>query len=125
MGDYSASEDDEDKNELRSSIDKLKIAGDGAFAVSKDTPIDSSVDSHTAGAPIAAKADSLRSYLIGQMPRESYDKVYGLVRASAEVTPEELQQSVAAVLGGPKANELFTLFQLLCFLEDVATGSEE
>jgi serine/threonine protein kinase len=122
--DYSASEDEKDENELRSSIDKLKIAGDGAFAVSKDTPIDGS-GSQTAGAPIAAKADSLRSYLIGQMPRESYDRVYGLVRASAEVSPEELQQSVAEVLGGPKANELFTLFQLLCFLEDVASGSRE
>jgi serine/threonine protein kinase len=118
--DYSASEDE--KDELRSSVDKLKIAGEGAFAVSKDTAVDSTHGSQTAG--VGGKADSLRSYLMGQMPRENFDRVYGLVRASAEVSPEELQKSTAAVLGA-KATELFTLFQLLCFLEDVATGSRE
>lgn len=40
--------------------------------------------------------------------------------ASGEVSNEELQRRVAEVIGPEKAPDLFTLFQLLCFLEDVA-----
>lgn len=39
---------------------------------------------------------------------------------SLEVSPEELQRRVCNVLGAEKAPELLTLFQLLCFLENVS-----
>jgi len=78
-----------------------------------------------AGSRIAAKADSLRSYLNGQMEHEAYVQVYRLVRSSGEVSTEILQQQVASVIGVAKAQELFTLFQLLCFLEDVAKNNAE
>lgn len=123
--DYSGSEDGKDGNELRSSVDNLKIAGADAFP--KDTlAAGAGAGDPSAGArpgAIKAKADSLRSYLVGQMPRESFDRVYELVRASGEVSPEVLQQSVTDVLGVPKATELISLFQLLCLLEDVAANS--
>lgn len=125
--DYSGSEDGKDDNELKSSVDNLKIGGAEAYASPKDTLVAAT----NTGAPaegarpgaIKAKADSLRSYLLGQMPRESFDRVYGLVRASGEVSPEVLQQRVTDVLGVPKGTELISLFQLLCLLEDVAANS--
>jgi serine/threonine protein kinase len=122
--DYSGSEDGKDENDIRSSADNLKIAGAGAFPAQKGVAVDGSAIP-TAGAPISAisaKAESLRSYLVGQMPRATFDHVYELVRASAEASPDELQRNVAAVLG-PKATELSTLFKLLIFLEDVAANN--
>jgi len=121
--DYSGSEDGKDENELKASVDRLKIGGDGAFASKDTSSAGSSAEAGARPGAIKAKADSLRSYLVGQMPRESFDRVYGLVRASAEVSPEVLAQSVTDVLGKPKATELISLFQLLCLLEDVAANS--
>lgn len=124
--DYSGSEDGKEENELRSSVDKLKIAGAEAFASPSDGLPPAAGAADAAGSrpgAIKAKADSLRSYLLGQMPRDSFDQVYSLVRASGEVSPEALQQGVTAVLGVTKATELISLFQLLCLLEDVSSNS--
>eukprot|EP00928_Gymnodinium_smaydae_P047337 TRINITY_DN31585_c0_g1_i1.p1 TRINITY_DN31585_c0_g1~~TRINITY_DN31585_c0_g1_i1.p1 ORF type:complete len:554 (-),score=147.92 TRINITY_DN31585_c0_g1_i1:24-1685(-) len=76
---------------------------------------------------IAAKAASLRSYLCSQMPTDDFQRAYELVRGAsregaAPAPAEELQARVADVIGSDKVPELFTLFQLLCFLEDVASN---
>jgi len=72
------------------------------------------------GGRIGAKADSLRVYLQGQMPEADFQQAYSLVRASGQMSSEELQQRVSDVIGAEKVDQLFTLFQLLCFLEDVS-----
>lgn len=76
-------------------------------------------------AGVAAKAASLRAYLQGQMPASDFDKAYAVVRSSGEVTAMVLQKRVGDVIGADKAPELFTLFQLLCFLEDVSAHPEQ
>lgn len=98
--------------------------GDAAKASS-----DAAGASATGGGPpkagLRAKAESLRAYLGGQVPNAVFEQAYARVRASGDCPPEVLQQQVTAIIGVEKASELFTLFQLLCFLEDVADGSTE
>lgn len=135
--DYSGSEDGREANDLRESVAKLKL--DGAGKSGTEGPTNASdgdnrppsaldldparVAATGAGSRIAAKAESLRTYLTGQMEDEAFTKVYRLVRSSGEVSTEVLQEQVNLVIGTAKANELFTLFQLLCFLEDVAANN--
>eukprot|EP00929_Paragymnodinium_shiwhaense_P121307 TRINITY_DN93487_c0_g1_i1.p1 TRINITY_DN93487_c0_g1~~TRINITY_DN93487_c0_g1_i1.p1 ORF type:complete len:466 (+),score=123.95 TRINITY_DN93487_c0_g1_i1:93-1490(+) len=93
---------------------------------------------------VGTKADVLRKYLVDQTPAGDFEKVYSLVRAEfvqrgvgaesstlpaggpgapAVATSGELQQQVSDLIGAEKATALLTMFQLLCFLEDVATGT--
>jgi len=58
------------------------------------------------------------------MPEDDFKRAYALVRASGETSAQELQQQVSEVIGAEKAPELFTLFQLLCFLEDVSSNAQ-
>mmetsp|Transcript_105932 Transcript_105932/g.316365 ORF Transcript_105932/g.316365 Transcript_105932/m.316365 type:complete len:506 (-) Transcript_105932:129-1646(-) len=144
--DYSGSEDGEaePQSQLQQSVAKLRLgAGGGARAAPKQklepvaeeegsaaaTPSGTSQtqslsDGMGGGGRIGAKADSLRSYLQSQMPESEFQRAYRLVRASGETTTEQLQQQVSEVIGAEKAPELFTLFQLLCFLEDVSANAQ-
>mmetsp|Transcript_27978 Transcript_27978/g.65282 ORF Transcript_27978/g.65282 Transcript_27978/m.65282 type:complete len:519 (+) Transcript_27978:87-1643(+) len=142
--DYSGSEegDAEPPSQLRQSVANLKLGGDGhgcaplgpdgvLETVEEEpegtvaTPSAPSQSFAQAGSGrIGAKADSLRSYLQSQMPEPDFLAAYKLVRTSGEVSTEELQQHVGEVIGAEKAPELFTLFQLLCFLEDVSANAQ-
>eukprot|EP00929_Paragymnodinium_shiwhaense_P067988 TRINITY_DN34174_c0_g1_i1.p1 TRINITY_DN34174_c0_g1~~TRINITY_DN34174_c0_g1_i1.p1 ORF type:complete len:508 (+),score=118.94 TRINITY_DN34174_c0_g1_i1:106-1629(+) len=130
--DYSGSEDGDKKpvSELQQSVAKLKL---GAGAKERTTESSSSAAAtpgkFAAGSPaegsnIRTKADSLRTYLLAQLPRAHFDRAYACVRSSAkgDVDAEDLRQQVSDAIGADKAPELFTLFQLLCFLEDVSAG---
>lgn len=81
--------------------------------------------STTSRARISSKADALRSYVCSQMPQTDFEAAYALVREAStnSVLAEELQGHVGSIIGADMALELFALFQLLCFLEDVAEGS--
>mmetsp|Transcript_125553 Transcript_125553/g.390871 ORF Transcript_125553/g.390871 Transcript_125553/m.390871 type:complete len:501 (-) Transcript_125553:105-1607(-) len=137
--DYSGSEDGEAdaQAELKQSVANLRLGGGAARAAPKQkletvaeedssaaTPSGTSRSLADGGGRIGAKADSLRSYLRSQMPESQFQRAYALVRASGETTTEALQQQVAEVIGAEKAPELFTLFQLLCFLEDVSANAQ-
>lgn len=136
--DYSGSEDGDaaPPSALTQSVRNLKLAGPGAAPASRLSPVQEgsegpgmqpsvsapvSPDVH--GSRIVAKADSLRSYLQSQVPGPDFERAYSLVRSSGELGAEEVQRQVAAVIGDEKAPELFTLFQLLCFLEDVSVNA--
>jgi len=120
--DYSGSEagDEKPPSELRTSVANLKIGNSKSIEVASQA--DAGAVTEEKAASYAQKADSLRAYLRGQMPEEEYRKVHALVCASGEVSPAELQKRVCSVLGAEKAPELLTLFQLLCFLENVSAG---
>mmetsp|Transcript_20832 Transcript_20832/g.57674 ORF Transcript_20832/g.57674 Transcript_20832/m.57674 type:complete len:514 (-) Transcript_20832:130-1671(-) len=140
--DYSGSEDGEEEpaNELKQSVKNLKLGGGGgpAAAAQKLAPVAEETDSMVAtpSAPsqplaeagtgkIGAKAESLRAYLRSQVTGPQFANAYALVRASGGgVGPEELQKQVAGIIGADKAPELLTLFQLLCFLEDVSANAQ-
>ncbi|CAJ1408391.1 unnamed protein product [Effrenium voratum] len=117
--DYSGSEGEvpHPQKELRASVANLKIGNSAAPAREAPDP-----GAEAKAASYAAKADSLREYLRSQMPEDEFRRVHALVCASGEVSPEELQRRVCSVLGAEKAPELLTLFQLLCFLENVSAG---
>lgn len=131
--DYSGSEDggEDGKSDLRHSVANLKIGGGGgAYAAAPppppgggEPPGPGEVRAPSATSSYAAKAASLRVYLRDQMPEDEFRTVHALVCASGEVSAQELQQRVHAVLGADKALELLTLFQLLCFLENVSAGA--
>eukprot|EP00434_Breviolum_minutum_P025437 symbB.v1.2.022475.t1/scaffold1996.1/size93170/10 len=120
--DYSGSEagDEKPPSELRTSVANLKIGNSKSIEVASQAYAGAVTEEKAAS--YAQKADSLRAYLRGQMPEEEYRKVHALVCASGEVSPAELQKRVCSVLGAEKAPELLTLFQLLCFLENVSAG---
>mmetsp|Transcript_35700 Transcript_35700/g.83571 ORF Transcript_35700/g.83571 Transcript_35700/m.83571 type:complete len:456 (+) Transcript_35700:131-1498(+) len=133
--DYSGSEDEVAKaahTELNRSVANLKLApkdqGPPApVATGSSAPDRPGVGSSAAAAGparVGAKAAALRSYLLSQVDRTQFDKAYALVCASGETGKEDLSANVAHVLGEAKAPELITLFQLLCFLENVAQGSQ-
>mmetsp|Transcript_27215 Transcript_27215/g.55013 ORF Transcript_27215/g.55013 Transcript_27215/m.55013 type:complete len:507 (-) Transcript_27215:151-1671(-) len=139
--DYSGSEDGEaePQSELKQSVANLKLgAAAGAARAAPKQKLEpvAEEDSSMAATPsasssalaeggrIGAKADSLRSYLRSQMPESQFQRAYELVRASGETSTEELQSQVGEVIGVEKAPELFTLFQLLCFLEDVSANAQ-
>merc|ERR1712151_268181 len=119
--DYSGSEDEDKKaepqSEFKKSVANLMLGGGGGAPQESDPApgFNSSV--------IGNKADSLRSYLRGQLSDTEFEKVYALVRSMGECNTEQIQRQVNEVLGPEKGPEQFTLFQLLCFLEDVATTS--
>jgi len=79
-----------------------------------------------------SKAENLRKYLVGQTSAEGFEQAYKLVRASAapatepgdqEAAREKLRAAVAEALGGAEqAVVLLPMFQLLCFLEDIAAS---
>merc|ERR1712061_361465 len=134
--DYSGSEegDKHPQTELQASVRNLKLGPQMKTTVGRDPTLSAlpeevvealpaPVEATGSGTRIGAKADSLRSYLCGQVPEDAFNRAYALVRASGEVSTEELQQRVGEVIGAEKISELFTLFQLLCFLEDVAANS--
>jgi len=127
--DYSGSEDGDkpEQNALQQSVAKLRL-GPGPESAA---PVSASsgqaggmvaAGESSSGTRIGGKAESLRNYLCAQLTKEIFDVAYALVRgASGEGVPAEtLQLQVGEVIGADKAPELFTLFQLLCFLEDVA-----
>jgi len=133
--DYSGSEDGEAEppSQLQQSVANLKL-GKGAHKQKLEPVAEEDSTVTTPSAPsqtlpdgsgrIGAKADSLRSYLRSQMPEAQFLRAYSLVRASGETSTEELQKQVGEVIGVEKAPELFTLFQLLCFLEDVSANAQ-
>lgn len=137
--DYSEPEDCQEapKSELSKSVANLKLAVLGTAAPKLDpvaeelgTPQSAPTaqafsvpqGASASASRIGAKADSLRTYLKGQVSEPEFNKAYTLVRTSGEVPAEELQQRVGEIIGAEKAPELFTLFQLLCFLEDVSAN---
>lgn len=124
--DYSGSEDGGDaknpQSDLRASVAKLKLGEAPSASGDPDATPQPNISSTGSGSKIGAKADSLRTYLKGHMPVADFDRAYALVKGSGETPAEELQKRVGDIIGADKAPELFTLFQLLCFLEDVATN---
>lgn len=134
--DYSGSEDGacekDAQSELRASVKNLRIGTEpsheaeegqrsaAATAGSAPFPAEGS-----APGTVASKAESLRRYLRSQMPEDDFLKVHALVRASGEVSPEDIAQRVGAVIGPEKVPDLLTLFQLLCFLENVSAGTAQ
>jgi len=143
--DYSGSEDGEKapQSELKQSVAKLKLDSGGGSGRTKAIPASipesgaeessalggttRTATGGTAGpsSRVGAKAASLRSYLCSQMPISDFERAYALIRgASHEGAPaEQLQEKVGKIIGAEKAPELFSLFQLLCFLEDYASGN--
>jgi len=116
--DYSGSEDEgkAPQSDLKKSVANLMLGGGAAAAQQQGLdPTEAG-----AGSVIGNKADSLRCYLKGQLTDAEFEKAYALVRSMKEDNTEEIQQRVSSVIGSEKAPELFTLFQLLCFLEDVS-----
>merc|ERR1711920_198329 len=128
--DYSGSED-EDKNpqpqsDFKKSVANLMLGGgggDGGDGGVAATPQESEPVAHGFSSVIGNKADSLRTYLRGQLTDSEFEKVYALVRSMGENNTEQIQRQVNEVLGPEKGPEQFTLFQLLCFLEDASTTS--
>lgn len=137
--DYSEPEDDDQpQNELQQSVANLKLsAAPGAAAVAGPTggagpsavaepglscPVAN--PAAESGSKVGAKADALRAYLRSQVPDEHFAAAYALVRGTGDTGAEELQRQVGEVIGADKAPELFTLFQLLCFLEDVSSNPD-
>jgi len=124
--------------ELQQSVAKLKLAGAGAVGnvgglsvVAEEpsspaaAPAPAAASAGAAGGAVTgqgtkAKADALRAYLQSQVTEAEYGSAYALVRSSGEVGAEELQQRVGSIIGADKAQELFPLFQLLCFLQDIS-----
>jgi len=136
--DYSGSEDGDaaPPSALTQSVRNLKLAGPGSAPAPRLSPVqegcEGSAVQPSASAPVSpevngsrigAKADSLRSYLQSQVPEPDFERAYSLVRSSGELGAEEVQRQVAGAIGDEKAPELFTLFQLLCFLEDVSVNA--
>lgn len=124
--DYSGSEDGEKRaqSDIQASVANLKL-GDGRKP-SHDPGQQARAEALTSeqgdgGARIGAKVASLRSYLLSQISEAEFLTSYDLVRGASTkgVLPEHLQAQVSCVIGDDKAPELVTLFQLLCFLEDV------
>mmetsp|Transcript_80599 Transcript_80599/g.248615 ORF Transcript_80599/g.248615 Transcript_80599/m.248615 type:complete len:508 (+) Transcript_80599:2-1525(+) len=117
-GDSEADEAGEPRDPLARSVAQLRL--------SKEEEATDGVGS------ARAKAENLRKYLVGQTSEETFDAAYQLVRSSASNSPapdgaagaaELFQSSVAEVLGGPEtAKVLLPMFQLLCFLEDIAAS---
>lgn len=126
--DYSESDGEAEKpTDLHASVARLKIGG---APQAPDAAAQSGMAPGEQGASgsiskISAKAQSLRVYLCGQMPQADFERAYSTVRSSEGVPAEEVQRRVAEIIGQEKVGDLFTLFQLLCFLEDVATQSAD
>jgi len=117
--DYSGSEEEQEQpNALKASVSRFKLDGGAHAAIGGAEP--------EAGSRVGAKADSLRIYLTSQVPQSEFDKAYGLVRSANETKSdaETLQKEVADIIGADKSKELFTLFQLLVFLEDYAGSGD-
>lgn len=121
--DDSGSEADEEKeSDLHQEVARLKLGGGDPVRDPSQAPQgEMSPDASGSLSKIGAKAESLRTYLSGQMPEADFERAYSIVRASEGVDAAELKRQVAEIIGEEKAPDLFTLFQLLCFLEDVAT----
>lgn len=119
---------EEEENVIRASVANLKLSDstpDAGAAEDRATPVVSATG--TAGR-LNAKADSLRSYLQSQLTLEVFERAYRVVRACGETGGEghtDLETRVADIIGRDKAPELFSLLQLLCFLEDVAASPQE
>jgi len=132
--DYSEPEDEPEapKTELAKSVANLRLtlgvgAGAAAMEPIAEAPAASAFAPPTASgsvSKIGGKADALRTYLKGQVSEHEFIEAYNLVRASGEVPAEELQVRVGEIIGADKAPDLFTLFQLLCFLEDVSANQQ-
>lgn len=138
--DYSENEDEPEppQSALQQSVANLKLAGlgnAGAPAAPQLAPVAeepspanaASASQGAAGASASAskcaqKAEALRSYLKSQVSAAEFEAAHALVRSSGEGPAEVIQQKVGEIIGAEKAPELFTLFQLLCFLEDVAAN---
>jgi len=133
--DYSGSEDGEKPaSQLRQSVANLKIgpgSGDGVYAAPPPAhaddghPPSSEAKAVPATSSYAAKAASLASHLRHQVGEEEFWALHALV-SSGEVSAEELPGRVREVLGiseEDEAKQLLTLFQLLCFLENVSAGT--
>jgi len=71
---------------------------------------------------IVAKAEALRGYLAANMSGDEFSNAYSIVCSSAEMGPDELQRRVKDAIGAGKAQLLLSMFQLLCFLEHVASN---
>mmetsp|Transcript_70609 Transcript_70609/g.199338 ORF Transcript_70609/g.199338 Transcript_70609/m.199338 type:complete len:510 (+) Transcript_70609:82-1611(+) len=69
------------------------------------------------------RVEGLRKYLNQQMSRAEFDQARTLVMEAGEAGTEELQGQVAGVIGAEKAAVLVSIFQLLCFLEQIASHS--
>lgn len=140
--DYSGSEDGDRKepqSALQRSVANLRLGGGEATAASapqgagaREAPAPGAcgpadLSATASSSRIAAKAALLRAYLCSQVPEADFDTAYALVRSSSRLAlpAEEMQRRVGEVIGADKAPELFTLFQLLCFLEDVASNRPE
>mmetsp|Transcript_70591 Transcript_70591/g.132096 ORF Transcript_70591/g.132096 Transcript_70591/m.132096 type:complete len:443 (+) Transcript_70591:133-1461(+) len=124
--DYSGSEDEATRaahSDLNRSVANLKLApakAEVTAAAGSSQSMTTGSAGHAGPARVGAKAAALRSYLLGQVDRVQFDRAYALVCAADESDKDNLSAKVAQVLGETKAPELITLFQLLCFLENVA-----
>jgi serine/threonine protein kinase len=140
--DYSGESDAEEEHDrpgdLHKSVAKLRLghgggAGGGTSSASGAAAAPPTAMSSPSGigmggsgsmSKIGAKAEALREYLHGQMEAAQFAASYALTREGQDgVPPEDLQRRLAEVLGPEKAQAFFQLFQLLCFLEDIAVSS--
>lgn len=137
--DYEEDEEEHDKKpktELEHGVANLKISEHGLAAPSlaplgpvaeepRGLPPAIERQASASGSVIGAKADALRSYLQSQTTEVEFSQAYYLVRGTTEDTnAANMQQHAGALLGTEKAAELLKLFQLLCFLEDVARNPQ-
>jgi len=133
--DYSGSEAEEaaPESDLHKSVARLRLDGgapkdDGAANSSANASVPASAGSGSVAdgslSKIGGKAEALRSYLASQMEAPEFEHAYSLVRDGRDdVAPEVLQDRLVKVIGSDRAQALFQLFQLLCFLEDVASSA--
>lgn len=142
--DYSESDGAEDapviEQQRNFGVDRLSSTAPPSFlstALPSNTgpstrPSQATNQSHTASSSSAAeveairtKADAesqrLREYLQSQVSEGDFAQAYRLIRSS-NASAEELKRQVADIIGVNRAPQLPTLFQFLCYLEDVATG---
>jgi len=105
--------------ELQESVAALKLAAGSAASVAAP-----GAGGQGGGQGVREKADSLRAYLRGQAP--SFEDGYRLLRGAGDAPDaEDLRQEFSGLVGADKAPQLFPLFQLLCFLEDVSADAPE
>lgn len=136
--DYSGGSEDEggeEQKNLAHSVANVKLSP-GQKGGATEAPKDAPVAPAPMGSPVAAnasaahsaKAESLKTYLKSQMKPDVYENAYRLVRSATqdvEAGQESLQQQVGEIIGKDKEAQLFPLFQLLCFLEDVASSQKD
>jgi len=118
--------DSEPEDIVAKSVFALKLTG--------DVPAASSASGTARGATAAfnTKAAALQQYLRDNTSEDEFTQIQALIRSSSDISGPDLQKAadglrskVSDLLGTKKAEPLLPMFQLLHFLEGVASSLQE